>query len=145
MSIESVASPGPEDGDKERPKSSVSVLLVEAREAAGLDQKQVAEQLYLSTTFIRYLDEGHFEKFPKKAFIRGYLRAYSRVVGIPEAKVISRYDEEHRDLEAEMRHSEVTGAGLVEQKSGSPLSATTLVISLIGLVALLVLWLFQGS
>lgn len=71
---------------------TASDMLVEAREAAGMSQKDVADQLFLTTTFIRYIDDGEFEKIPKPAFIKGYLRSYARVVNLPGEAVIEAYE-----------------------------------------------------
>ncbi|MEX1237317.1 MAG: helix-turn-helix domain-containing protein, partial [Pseudomonadales bacterium] len=85
-----------EDDQDSQPEqvSAVSKLLIEAREAKGLSQKEVAEQLYLTVTFIRYIDEGAFDKIPKPAFIKGYLRSYARVVGLDGDAVIEAYNQE---------------------------------------------------
>ena len=73
--------------------ASVSELLIEAREAAGLSQADVAAKLYLTHTFIRYIDEGDFHKIPKgTAFIKGYLRAYAREVGLDGDAIVQRYE-----------------------------------------------------
>ena len=75
------------------PEAPVSALLIEAREAAGLSQSDVADQLYLTATFIRYIDDGDFHKIPKgTAFIKGYLRSYARVVGLDGDAIVGRYE-----------------------------------------------------
>ena len=42
-----------------------SELLVEARQRLGLSQKEVADELYLTTSFIEYIDVGEFASIPK--------------------------------------------------------------------------------
>ena len=37
---------------------------------------------------------GAFERIPKKAFIRGYIRAYARVVGLEGSELVAAYDAE---------------------------------------------------
>jgi len=73
---------------------TVSRQLVRARGARGLSQKEVADELFLTTTFIRYLDEGDFEKIPKPAFIKGYLRSYARVVGLDGNELVAAFEQE---------------------------------------------------
>lgn len=71
---------------------TASQMLARAREAKGLSQKELAEQLFLSTTFIGYIDEGEFYKLPKPAFIKGYLRSYARSVGLDGDVVVAAYE-----------------------------------------------------
>lgn len=80
----------------EATEPSVSEVLIAAREAKGLEQKDVAEELFLTTTFIRYIDEGAFEKLPKPAFIKGYLRSYARVVGLQGNEIVEAYEREQQ-------------------------------------------------
>ena len=59
-----------------------------------LSQVEVAEKLFLTTQIIEFLDDGAFERIPKKAFIRGYIRAYARVVGLEGSELVAAYDAE---------------------------------------------------
>ena len=61
-----------------------------ARMEKKLSQVQVAEKLFLTTQIIECLDDGAFERIPKKAFIRGYIRAYARVVGLEGSELVLR-------------------------------------------------------
>ena len=81
---------------------TVSDQLRQAREAAGLTQAAVADALFLTVTYIRYMDAGEFERLPKQAFVRGYLRSYARVVGLDGGLLVQLYDEEFRETLAEM-------------------------------------------
>ena len=78
---------------KECPFQTASEMLVSAREQLNLTQEDIASQLYLNPSFIRYIDDGLFNKIPKRAFIKGYLRSYARVVGLSEDEVVARYEE----------------------------------------------------
>ena len=73
---------------------SVGLRLQKARMEKKLSQVQVAEKLFLTTQIIEYLDDGAFERIPKKAFIRGYIRAYARVVGLEGSALVAAYDAE---------------------------------------------------
>ena len=76
---------------------TVSDQLRQAREAAGMTQAGVAEQLFLTESFIRYMDAGEFHRLPKQAFVRGYLRSYARVVGLDGGQLVQLYDEAFRE------------------------------------------------
>ena len=71
-----------------------SELLAEARQRLGLSQKEVADKLYLTTSFIKYIDAGEFSSLPKPAFIKGYLRTYARVVDLSGDEIVALYDAE---------------------------------------------------
>lgn len=71
------------------PAQTASDMLRSAREEKGLSQKEVADQLFLSATFIRYIDNAEFDKLPKQPFIKGYLRSYARMVNLSGDEVVA--------------------------------------------------------
>ena len=87
---------------------TASMMLCAAREDLGLSQKEVADQLYLTTTFIKHIDEGAFDKFPKPAFIKGYLRSYARTVELSGDEVVACYEKELHAAEENVRIRDVT-------------------------------------
>jgi len=109
-----------------------SRLLAEARERLGLSQKEVADKLYLTTSYIKYIDDGEFTSIPKPAFIRGYLRTYARVVELSGDEIVALY-------EAELQAAEPTPEirGVTEENVGiSSITGPVLQTGLIGLGAL---------
>ena len=106
-----------------------SELLVEARQRLGLSQKEVADKLYLTTSFIKYIDAGEFSSLPKPAFIKGYLRSYARVVDLSGDEIVALYD-------AELQITETTPEirGVTEENVGtSSITGPVLQTGLIGL------------
>jgi cytoskeleton protein RodZ len=106
-----------------------SELLVEARQRLGLSQKEVADKLYLTTSFIQYIDAGEFRNLPKPAFIKGYLRSYARVVDLSGDEIVALYD-------AELQITEPTPVirGVTEEEVGTVnITGPVLQIGLIGL------------
>ena len=73
-------------------------LLREAREAAGIDQRELAEELYLTLHYVQAIEAGEFSRLPGSTFVRGYLRSYAKRMGIPEHRVMELYDEYLRDV-----------------------------------------------
>ncbi len=61
-------------------RSSPGSRLQKAREAMGLSQKSLADDLYLPRNYILWIEEGAYEKLPSMVFCRGYIRAYAKVV-----------------------------------------------------------------
>lgn len=123
----------------------VSVMLVEARTAMGLSQKEVADQLFLTTTFIRYMDEGQFHLISKTAYIKGYLRTYARVVGLSGDEVVAGYEE---TIEARVEPFEMRDVA-EEPVSANRFTGPVIQTGVIGLGALLLVvllvWLFSGD
>jgi cytoskeleton protein RodZ len=122
-----------------------SVVLSAARERLGLSQKEVADKLFLTTTFIRYIDEGEFAKITKPAFIRGYLRSYARLVELSGDEIVAMYE---AALEASEPAPEIRG--VTEEEVGtSAITGPVLqtgIIGLIGLVAVIsLIWWIVGD
>ena len=123
-----------------------SALLIAARERLGLSQKDVADKLFLTTSFIKYIDDGEFEKISKPVFVKGYLRTYARVVDLSGDDIVALYD-------AQLQATVPTPAikGVTDEDVGTE-SITGLVLQagIAGLVALLLVigfiwWLVSDS
>lgn len=125
---------GVDNGESSRPE--VSSMLVQARETLGLSQADVAGQLYLTTSFIQYIDEGAFEKIPNLAFIKGYLRSYARVVNLVGDDVVKCY-QPHAAVPGESPFLDVT----VEQVGPANFTGPVAQTGAIGLAIILLLFL----
>jgi cytoskeleton protein RodZ len=65
--------------------------LRKARERLGLDQAKMAAQLHLSQAMISALEADDYDNLPGPVFVQGYLRKYSRLLGVNEDAVIESY------------------------------------------------------
>ncbi|MEJ2649776.1 MAG: helix-turn-helix domain-containing protein, partial [Sedimentisphaerales bacterium] len=63
--------------------------LRQAREQSGLSRKEVATHLKLSQEKIEALERGEVDQLAAPVFVAGYLRAYAKLVGLPEEEIIS--------------------------------------------------------
>ena len=63
-----------------------------AREAAHITVDKVATSLLLDTDTIQALEADAFDRLPAPTFVRGYLRGYARIVGLPAAPILELYD-----------------------------------------------------
>ena len=70
---------------------SLGTRLRHAREAANLAPSEVATALRLKLTTIHALESDSFDRLPAPTFVRGYLRGYARVVGIPSGPLLELY------------------------------------------------------
>lgn len=62
------------------------------REFRQIQLVEIAEATRISARTLQALEEEHFEELPGKAFVRGYLKAYARHVGLDVADVLLRYE-----------------------------------------------------
>ena len=65
--------------------------LREARELAGISPREMADRLNWLPSHIAAVEENRFEGLRSTAFVRGYLRAYARAVGLDEDEMVALY------------------------------------------------------
>mgnify|MGYP001345511136 CR=1 FL=1 len=124
---------------------TASSMLRAAREALGLSQDDVANALYLTVSFIRWIDEDQIDRIPQKAFIKGYLRSYAKLVKLDGDLVVQQFDAGN---EVPIPSAEIRG--VTEESVGSinftgPVFKTG-VIGLVGLLVVIVaVWLLSSS
>jgi cytoskeleton protein RodZ len=72
--------------------SSPGARLAVARTEAGLSAAQTAERLHLDARTLDALENGQFEQLGASVYVRGHLRRYAELVGVPEAEIMASYD-----------------------------------------------------
>jgi cytoskeleton protein RodZ len=72
------------------------VHLRQAREARRLGQQDVALQLRLGRHVIDAIENDDYRKLPGQIFVRGYLRAYARLLDLSEEEIIQAFN--HLDV-----------------------------------------------
>ena len=70
-----------------------------ARERLGLSQQQAAEQLTLDVSVITALDADDFATLGADVFVKGHLRRYAALLGLPEGDVLASYDRSKAHLQ----------------------------------------------
>lgn len=63
--------------------------LAAQREALGLTVEQIADQLKLATRQVRALEAGDYDALPNMAVVRGFVRAYAKVVKIDATPLVA--------------------------------------------------------
>ena len=66
--------------------------LRDAREKAGMTVEAVAASLLLAPKTLELLEADAYARLPAPAFVRGYLRGYARVLGLPSGPILEMYD-----------------------------------------------------
>ncbi len=72
---------------------SVGQTLAAERERQGLSRADVAQRLHMSAYQIEALETGDFSRLPKGTFLRGFVRNYAKVLGLPPDAVLPLLDE----------------------------------------------------
>ncbi len=78
-------------------RSSIGRRLAAARKERGLDIRVVASELHLDASTIEALEADDTESLPAAIFVKGYLRSYARLVGLPEDEIVSAYSAQTGD------------------------------------------------
>jgi cytoskeleton protein RodZ len=68
------------------------VILRRARLAKGFTKAQVAQQLNMTAARIKALEQDQYHKFQGDVFVKGYLRAYGKLVDLDCNTLIATYD-----------------------------------------------------
>lgn len=112
--------------------------LAQVREQKGLSIQAVASQLRITRSKLLALESDSYDQFPSETFVKGYLRAYSRLLGLDEEQQISRYVDYQRanaEVSQLMQAEELADVPLPVKWKFLPLAALLLV-----LVGLFVFW-----
>ena len=68
-------------------------LLAAERERLGLAPADIAQRLHMSVWQIDALERGDYARLPSGPFLRGFMRNYAKVVGLPADEVLARLAE----------------------------------------------------
>lgn len=115
-------------------------MLKQAREAKGLDVRAAADQLRMSRVKLVALEADAFEEFQGETFIRGYIKAYCRILDLDEAQAIVRY-ENYVAATAEVgllvapREAKRLGLGLYDKPSMKPVVMAALAVLVLVVLA----------
>ncbi len=115
--------------------------LREVREKRGLYVADVAAELLLTEEQIRALEENDFDHFTAPLFVRGYLRKYAALLGIPAEPLIKAF--ENIGLEGPSLQAELTSSIPRPRRFNLELTAGVLVA--VGVLILALVWLFSGG
>ena len=111
-----------------------------ARDQMGLSKREVAEELKLAWKTIESLESEDFESLPPYVFVRGYVKSYSKLVGLDADRMASKLFPFYKGIQKEDRSSELKKADVVPHYA-SPTRASILLtgftLTLIAVVLIL--------
>jgi cytoskeleton protein RodZ len=73
------------------PQATPGVMLSTAREAAGISDREIADQLRIPLLRLQALEADQYENLSAETFVLGYIRAYARAVDLDADMVIDAY------------------------------------------------------
>jgi cytoskeleton protein RodZ len=80
-----------DEGEAQSISSSPGARLAAAREQAGMTLAQAAERLRLDVATLQALESGRFQTLGAAVFVRGHLRHYAELVGLPLDEIDAAY------------------------------------------------------
>ena len=66
------------------------------REQRGIALEEIADTTRIPVRTLEFLETGRFDDLPGDTFVKGFLRAYARAVGVRTEDVLARYGMEIR-------------------------------------------------
>ena len=72
-----------------------------AREQRELSLGWVSQVTKVSQSSLRMLENAELEDLPPSVFVRGFVRAYARAIGIPDAEPLELFDQMMAEIERE--------------------------------------------
>ncbi|MCB1802829.1 MAG: DUF4115 domain-containing protein [Gammaproteobacteria bacterium] len=111
-----------------------------ARLSMGFDLAKIASELHLTTPVVEALEADDFSEIGARVFVRGYLRNYARIVGMPVESILRQFDEKWPDdgVRKTMLRQSPTLPADVGPGRGMAGAITWLI--LIGVVVLFLVW-----
>ena len=133
----------PHDFQDDSQAAGPGQLLRNAREQLGWTREQVASRIHLRLTLIAAIEADTYDKHTSHTFIRGYLRAYAKLVGIPEETILAAYEKlgltppDNIDMQSFSRRSR-------QQANDGRFKVVTWLVILV-LIGLSVAWWWQST
>ncbi|MDX7988890.1 cytoskeleton protein RodZ [Xenorhabdus sp. 12] len=118
-------------------------ILCQAREKLELSQQNVADRLCLKLSTVRDIEEDHIPSNITPTFFRGYIRAYAKLVQVPEAEILSVLDKQMPAKSVKVSQMQSFSAGKKRKKRDGWLMKITWFVIIL-LLGMTVLWWWQN-
>ena len=70
---------------------SLGTFFREAREAQELTLGQVSASTRIQESYLKAIEEEHFQVLPQKVFTKGFVRTYAQTLGLDEEEALRRF------------------------------------------------------
>ena len=116
-------------------------LLQIAREEKNLRPEDVAYEIRLTPSQVLALEENDYSKMPEETYVRGYLRNYARLVGIPENTILMAFARQTRS--SEKKPQPVVPSGETDINKGGKGVRLLALFIIIAAIALSAVWVLE--
>ncbi len=109
------------------------------REKQHMDISKVASRLNLGVAQLQALEDDDYDRLPDPVFVRGYLRNYARLLGVPEEPVLESYNTVRPERIESTRligHPPSADDDMYRSRGGIRLTTWIIVMLLVAVVAL---------
>ncbi|MCB1775187.1 MAG: helix-turn-helix domain-containing protein, partial [Gammaproteobacteria bacterium] len=111
-----------------------------ARISMGYDLARIASELHLTKSVVEALELDDYSGIEARVFVRGYLRNYARIVGMPVDSILRQFDEKWPD---ESPHQTMVKPSPRLPADGGPGRGLAMIVTwvlVIGLLLLFLVW-----
>ncbi len=108
------------------------------REMRGIALEDVARAIKLSVKLVEALESNEYDKLPHPVYIKGFIRAYARYLGLDENDAVLRFEVYIRDLEGE-KTSPLAAEKEYSHKKAEPSRKPYMIAALSALLGIIVI------
>lgn len=73
--------------------------LKKERELRGITLEEISQQTKVHVRFLEAIENDDLSVLPAKAFAKGFLRSYARMIGLDEEQIITNFEYCHRVMQ----------------------------------------------
>jgi len=106
-----------------------------ARIEMGLTVEDVANRMHLSVAILESIEENNFEDITAPIFVKGYLRAYARIVSLSEEEMIQQYLSFYSDEDPPINSTSNTSPEISSDDARIKWTTFVVILVLCGLLA----------
>lgn len=85
------ADEGPAQEDRSGDFNEIGAILRNRRTLLDLNYTEIEEQIHIPEHYLRYMEDGDFERFPSPTQARGMLDNYAEFLGLERGELLQRY------------------------------------------------------
>ncbi|MBD3309131.1 hypothetical protein GF339_22215 [candidate division KSB3 bacterium] len=112
------------------------------RELRGITIEEISQHTKVHHRFLEAIENDDLSALPAKAFAKGFLRSYARMVGLDEDEVITNFEYSHRSLHKKNSAGQLTQRA--SSRSRNRLFLLTMLLIIVLFIAILIMLYAQG-
>lgn len=124
-----------------RSSQTLSERFQAARRLRGKSLEEVARDIDIQVSYLRWIEEGQFDRLPAGVYARGFVKRYAQAMRLPEEEMLELYDHE-RGVTTHLRKArgeeEEEVAPVSTKKTTFLFSPRVIRLSVIGILLLVV-------